>query len=236
MKENQHLRDVIAGEINRRQVREVEDAHEGGWVADRSDFLSYEEYFAMDLGQLGVREHLLSVPNPTVVDLMSPTNALSDLFDSLPQVDKLGISVSTLNYQRSPQQELEDESKRVYPVCGDLLTPEAWKEMDEKLNGRPIDFLVERALSGIIFLPLDRDIYEIGSRLIWERVNPNGGIILAQIPSAFQFAGINVNLHGWINRLNKSGIDARYGGGNFPNTGKLLLKRFPDSPSSLPRF
>jgi len=232
------LRESIAEKTAARVKREIGDKKEGGWVTDRSTFAEYENHFQQDdLGQLDLRERLVDLSSLTVVDLMAPTNALVDLFGNLPQTNKLGISVSTLRYHRTPEQRAFDRKHHIYPVAGDLLKPDAWEKIDKRLKDRRVDLFVERAGSGIAFVPLNRDLYNIAARLLWQRLNPNGGIILAQTPSFSQFAELDVDMYAWTRELNDRGVGAKYfGGGGFLNNGKILIQRFPYSPTSLPRL
>jgi hypothetical protein len=227
------LREAIVERSDARAKREIEDLKEGGWVTDYSNFADHEDYFSVVLNKVNLREYLGKIQNPTVIDLMAPGSALLDLFENLPQNNKLGISVSTLKDVRNSQQALGE--KGIIHLVGDLLSTKTWKAIDQALDGRKTDLIVERGLSGIAFIPVRKDLYTLAARTIWNRLNPNGGIILAEIPSFAQFAELDVNLYAWKDKLVEMGINAEYfGGAGFRYSGKIFIQRLPDSPDKLP--
>lgn len=199
------------------------------WYIHGSDFSEYLEFFKNIVPpDVDILKILQGAQNPTVIDLMSPPDAIEDLFDALHQEDKMGISVSL-------SQMYSDEERQIYHVEGDVMHSGTWKDINRILGGRKANLIVERALSGTIFLPVNKDFYDIAQRQLWKMLNPNGGIILAQTTSAVNFAKVGINIYGWVHKLRESGIDAEYRSAEL-NSGKIFIQRHPNSPARLPSF
>lgn len=191
-----------------------------GWAYFNSPIFDYEKTFE---GLLDPEESLQSIVDSantrfgksTVADLMG--TGVKDLKNVTN-----GLNVS-LGYP------LNLEIPRENFVEGDLFSLKTWKEIDmwlKKRDERNFNLIISRPLGGLPSSSDDFDIYFLLLRRAYRRLNPNGGIMLFEIPT-LQLR--KKTLDEWISKLKGENMDIQ------SNKYALFLKRNPESSHNLPK-
>jgi hypothetical protein len=187
---------------------------------------TYEDSFSEVLHG-SIRNLLKDKEDLVVIDLMSPSGALKTLFQQLPNGKKFGLAVS-LEDLRTGKEKREDAKLNIAQISGDILVPSTWKRIEEQLQGRKADLIMERAVDGLICIPQDPRLYAVFSNKIWGLLKKDEGTLLAEFPGIY-------NLLVWemISALkddNRSMLSLKDSYGAC----YLRLVKTPNSPEKLP--
>ena len=130
---------------------------------------------------------------------------------------------------------------RAYPthqiLVGDIFASETYKNLKSILGSMKVDFIIERMLGGMEFVPIEP--YTVSKVLQeWYQLLSNGGIMLIQIPMVFD----NLLLR-WVRMLKEKYndvLEVEYAQGlSDSNYGKdgvsvFRLRKLPNAPETLP--
>lgn len=213
------------------QIRALLARNEGGdqtqWTFYGSPLKEYEETFKGVLPDTSIISFVLGKTSPVVLDFMSPSKALRDLFRKVQDEDKVGIAIS-LSDRRSRKIKKADERLGIHQVAGNVIRSSTWDEIDSKLKNRKADLIMERGELGLIYIPPHPKFYAIMVNKMWNLLSSYSGMLLLQVP--YSDAVIS-----WVDYLNSQNIKAYFsfsgGSGLFPS---LRIDKNLNSPSKLP--
>lgn len=117
-------------------------------------------------------------------------------------------------------------------IAGDLTVPETYRALEEKLGGRKANFIVERMVRGLNYVPFlePARMAEILGK--WYELLDTDGILLLEIPSL-----LRPLQEAWVAHLRRiapetlevSSVHEKNG-----EDGLLLIRKLPGAPESLP--
>lgn len=220
------------------------------WGVYGSTLRDYGRNFYPVLGHDSIERLVANVDDLTVIDFMAPTDTIAELITSLPNTNSsLGIAV-TRDDQRDDDQTKRDESLNIHQIHGNVTDQAVWSEIYGKLGKRKASLILERGLGAINpkYIPANKRLYEIAIRKCWDILDPNGGIILAQLHDDISLANAEIDIDAWKRLAQDEGIDIRCFTYKTPprnDSGAeartlsgiqtlLYIKRHPDSPSRFP--
>jgi hypothetical protein len=219
--------DRIKWQIHINQLRgDRKSFYDAMWGDYHSGIASYEKTLQGVLNN-PIKDLLKDRKNPVVVDLMSPTWALYDLFSELPCKEKLGLSVS-LEDLRTNYKKRKDKKLNIIQIAGDLLKASTWAKIEEKLDGRKADLIMERAMSGFDCIPRDTRLYGVLLNKAWSLLGKDGGILIAQVPQDFKDQAKKM-----INEFRKNKEMDALGGESTRFYYSIKLVKTPNSPENL---
>lgn len=222
------FRDFLGqGKGRKLDIAYLAPVREDEWTDYNSPISDYEQYFTRVLNGGSIVEHVDKYQNPVVIDVMSPTGTLFDLFSKFPYKDKSGIAVS-LEDIRSDAEKERDAQLGIVQVTGDITLPCTWKKIDEQLDGRKADLIMERSLGGIYNLPKDAGTYIILLQRAWNLLAEKG-VMLLQTPIKRELIEVGLSVNRWVELLREYKIDAR-----FDDLNTIFLRRSSTSPVHLP--
>jgi hypothetical protein len=209
----------------------------------------YDSYFSSVLHGKRIVDLLKAKKEPVVVDLMAPSATIVDLFNHLPQPQKHGIALSYEDL-RTNEEKQRDSRMNIQQLQGDVLTSSTWKRLENSLDGRKADLVMERALGGLICIPVHKDFYAYAVSKMWNMLSDQEGVLLIQTPGIDKLESVDVFVPEWVEQLNESGIKAEsYSLANLiskalidkmplikgiPSCNALKLIKSKDSPRVLP--
>lgn len=200
---------------------------ESEWAEYNSPISDYEQYFESVLNGESIVELVSRYQDPVVIDMMSPTGTLVDLFGMLPFKKKNGIAVS-LEDIRSDTEKARDSLLGIVQVAGNITVPSTWRKIDRQLDGKKADVIMERSLGGIYNLPKDAGTYILLLQRAWNLLAEDG-VMLLQTPIKRELVDVGLSANRWVELLRDHQVDAR-----FDNFNKIYLKRTKASPVHLP--
>lgn len=193
------------------------------WPVKNSGLSSYEETFKL-IG-VPISEYARKFPNLTVVDLLSSTTAIRELFLFTTQGNTSGISVGLKDNRRENIREL-DKSLGIKHIEGDLTQPKTWKEVKKTLGLKKADIVISRGYAGTANLPASTGYFLYAVNNIWNMLADGHGMFFAE----FFSARINrEEIWNWVGTMQMNGIDAR------ATEYTLMISKRAQSPSVLPR-
>lgn len=216
-----------------------------------SDIKSYQEEFNRILRGEKIVDFVKNRPSPVVIDFMGPSDTIASLFKRLPKdKPKLGLAVS-LEDRRSKRQVKRDEELNIQQVAGDITRPSTWQRINEALQGRKADLIMERAVLGLAHIPTNEKFYAIVINKAWQMLSDQNGMLLAQVLGRDKLYEYNIRIPQWIDLLKEKGVDAVYQKSNnfyTPGTfmfligqdpiffppGSIKMTKTPNSPKDLP--
>jgi hypothetical protein len=202
-----------------------------GYALYDSPISSYEASFASVLDGKHITDLLSGISSPTVIDLMSSSAAVADLFSQISAPNMCGIAVS-LEDVRTKAEELRDEKLGVSQIVGNVTSPETWEEKIKlKLRGRKADLIMERALF-VQDIPDKPLLYGALLQRMWDLLSSNG-ILLLQLPYTVNRTNVDTSLVPFVAALTENGIETRFDVGK-KGGGALFIQRSPTSPERLP--
>jgi hypothetical protein len=157
--------------------------YDGPWDMYGKDISDYGWSFLGILDE-NIKDLLKNKKNPVVIDLMSPTDAISSLFSEIPDEKKLGLAVS-LEDLRKRKKKKQDAEMNIKEIAGDILESSTWDVIEKELNGRKADLIMERAVDGLDCIPRNPKLYAILLNKAWKLLSRDGGILLAEFPGIF---------------------------------------------------
>jgi hypothetical protein len=199
------------------------------WGFYNSPISDYENTFRGMLETGRIADLVADKGDPVVLDLMAPTGTIRYLFGQIPRTtNPSGVAIS-LEDLRDDQTKAEDTALNITQVTGSITDSSAWRDIDKALDGRKVDLAMARPLGGMRLLPRHPAFYALTAQRIWKRLG-NEGIMLVQTPINLSYEERPVDIQAWVDILNQSGIEAKFGAWN----NVLLIKRAADSPAYLP--
>lgn len=161
---------------------------------------------------------------PVVLDIMSPSDTIRDLFKDVKDGNKLGIAVS-LSDRRSKFRKQADRKLGIEQIAGDLMKSSTWNEIDKKLNGRKVDLIMERGELGLRYVPDSPKFLAIIVSKLWNLLSFENGTALLQLGNCDV-------IKSWLNLLSERNIDAYF---NVGISGSVLrIDKTLTSPAKLP--
>lgn len=219
----------IKRQIALNQKRGDRESYYGGeWGEYGSGIASYE--WALKGVLTGYLSDLLEdKKDPIVLDLMGTSKALSELSEQLPNKLNLGIAIS-LEDLRSANEKKKDASVNVVQMAGDILESSTWNRIEEQLQGRKADLIMERALDGFNCLPNDPRPFAVLLNNAWNLLSDNNGVIIFGVPDNFSSQAEKMvnkfkNNYKMDTLGGRDGDDAHY---------YIKIVKTPNSPKNLP--
>lgn len=199
------------------------------WGAYNSPVTYEIELFGDHHGE-PLRKLIAGVANPVVIDLMAPSGTLAELFDSIPDRNKLGIAVS-LEDLRDDTTLSRDKSLGIIQIAGDLSSPSTWRRMEHSLAGRKANLIMEAANQGLRMLPTHPKFFAYALRKMWSMLDENGGQMIFSYLRA-DLLGSRIYFEDMVLQpLLEHGIAALR-----INYGVLYIKRKPEDPAEIPLY
>lgn len=207
----------------------------GRWKTYESLIGSYDETFHLALGT-SIISFIKKRKAPVIVDLMAPTFTLMYLLTHVSDKNKFGLAVS-LTDERGRMRKWMDKYEHVQQVAGDIMSSSTWRDIDDVMQGRKADLIMERALGGLDILPRHPKLYAILLNKAWQVLSDKEGIMLLQTQHNAALLETGINIQDFINNLKTEGINVELFGldAGTPNK-RLVLKlvKTPGSPKKLP--
>jgi len=200
------------------------------WPVYGSLIESYEDDFRPVLGSVSISSFVRRRSAPVVIDLMSPSDTLADLFMKFPNKPKLGIAHSYRD-RRDKEKLDRDEKLGIKQVSGDILELETWNEIEETLDGKKADLIIERAIKGKDFITSDIRIHAVLLNKAWKLLSNDNGMLLAEVPHQrfdLLLRDKPITLFDWISFVKKKGVNIDF------NWHVLKLVKTSNSPQNLP--
>ncbi len=214
--------------------RGVLDAH---WATFYSSFDDYMNEFKELIPQESIMYYLAAQQKPVVMDFLSPTYAVRSLLKRLPQQTKRGIAIGYED-TRIEEDKIADKSLGIDMLPLDMNKPDSFRKIDDLLHPDHAHLIMSRSDAGMYHIPVNNWYYRITLARMWRMLHPEGGMILLETPS-FDYlqTHFNVPVDGWMNNLNRKGIEHKAIVSplqNYLKKGLLFLRKHPDSPGELP--
>lgn len=203
------------------------------WKIYESHIDSYDDRFRLALGT-SIVSFVKDRKSPVVVDFMSPSFTLLSLFAKVSDKNKFGLAVS-LRDERTRVRKWMDRTYNVRQLTGDIMLPVTWRNIDEVMQGRKADLIMERALGGLNILPPHPKLYAILINKAWKILSDKEGVMLLQTPSENDLLAARIHIQDFVSDLRTNGINAEYFKSEM-STDRSVLKliKTPDSPENLP--
>ena len=172
---------------------------------------------------------------------MAPPRTIYDLLSNFPQGRGLAVSLPDHKIDGfKPSIQAVYNSENVLWLPEDITRSETWKHINEWLGNDKANLVMERAIAGLTYLPVNKNVLGTLVSKIWNKVDSNGGILLLETPASTRLADEKIDINSWLNSLRTSGLDARYDPGDptshrpMLQSGKIMITRTPASPQILP--
>lgn len=205
----------------------------GGWKTYESHIDSYDETFRLALGT-SIGSFIKDRKSPVVVDIMSPSFTLVSLFAKVSDKNKFGLAVS-LRDERTRVRKWIDRVVNVRQLAGDIMLSATWRNIDEVMQGRKADLIMERALAGLNILPPHPKLYAILINKAWKILSDKEGVMLFQTPSESDLLAADIHIQDFVDNLTGKGINAEcFKSGASTGRSVLKLIKTLDSPEKLP--
>jgi hypothetical protein len=155
------------------------------WKMYGRNISEYEDSFRDALDFYPLKDLLKDKKNPIVIDIMSPSGALSTLFPQLSNEGKFGLALS-LEDLRTREEKQGDAKLNIVQISGDILKSSTWDKIEKKLDGRKADLIMERAVDGLNYcIPKNPRLYAMLLNKAWHLLSEDGGVILAEFPGVY---------------------------------------------------
>lgn len=210
----------------------------GGWKPYGSDISSYDATFRLALGT-SIASFINDRKAPVVVDLMAPSFTLLSLFAIVSDKNNFGLAVS-LSDERTRVQKWRDKGLNVIQLAGDIMSSATWRNIDEVMQGRKADLIMERALGGLDIIPPQPKLYAILINKAWKILSDKEGVMLLHTPHDSSLLAAGIHIQDFVNNLKANGINAECFKSGVPislvtpASSVLKLIKTPDSPKNLP--
>lgn len=204
----------------------------------------YNEAFKHVLEGKGIHELADTFPELIIVDAMSPSVVLRNLFTLLRKDQpKKGLAISYEDLRNRHIKNI-DEQYNITQVSLDVNDIERFFEaIDKWREGKLLTMFMERGYGGLGFVTHHRYYYAKIVQGIWERMDSAGSIILLELPPEHVLDAIgvsNAQVEQWILTCKQHGILVSYQPGmwgpnqNINQLGHLKLIKNKDQ--ELPAF
>jgi len=200
------------------------------WGFYGSEIGSYISNFSTVL-PVDLLEFTKGKQNPIIVDLMAPTGTIRSLCEETGIIPEIAIAVS-LQDQRTQEERDADNALNIHQLAGNLLDFKTWRELAAMLSGQKSDLIMERAVLGLIHIPRSKFFYDLALRGLWNILDENGGLLLAQTHNHNVLRNIGVDFIKWSEEIAESGVDVCID----PDKRTLMLQKNQMFPIDLPKF
>lgn len=205
----------------------------GKWLetAYEAPITNYEGDFNELLNGNTFSSILLSRSSPVVLDLLSPTNTLADLFSKLHPLipQKTGISVC-FNDFRNEQTKQRDNELGITLIAGDIGLSKTWRRIRKALQGKSVDLIIERGWGGLDTIPQDAFFFLSSTQRLWNMLSPDNGKMFLQLPTLQVSPEFAISIGKWVHIAQKEGIQASVDTHQW----HLSITKTPSSPKFLP--
>lgn len=207
---------------------------ESAWRYYNSPLDNYSYDFRNVLKGEKIENLLSGVENPVVIDLMTSSGTLADLFGRLPQSTKMGIAVS-LGDLRDEETKARDSKLGIVQITGDLTSSSTWKKIVEATNGRKADLVMERGLGSLTELPRHPIFYWSVFQRMWNLLGEQG-VLLLQIPAPRTLDTSGISIRDVRRIVREASAEYRFSltGIAQSNMNIAYIRRRPSSPDMLP--
>jgi hypothetical protein len=197
------------------------------WGAYRSNIAEYEKTFGGVLNGQRMGDLLKGKKNPVLIDIMSLSEALATLLRQFDGKEKFGLAIS-LEDLRTDEEKWRDAKRNIVQISGDILETSTWKRIEEQLQGRKADLIMERGHDGFSCMPRDSRLYASFLNKAWGLLKKEGGIFIAEVPYGFKDQAKKM-----VDGFRVNGIETSEGEAMdlFPS---IKIVRAPNSPEKLP--
>ncbi len=210
------------------------------WNIQGSSITSYlDEFLQFDADNFipGMLEYLRKQETPVILDLMSGTDALSTLHRKLYREEKKVIKALAVGLVQDiePNRKLSNESLGIQAMEGDLNSLHTWKQIRKWLGKDKVHVIFERAYGGLHYVPTTPDFYRKAAGWLWHMLDPNGGVMLMQVPPFEVMEQRGIPINNWLCELQNAGIyhqalPVADWGHDTISYGFLMLRRNPEAP------
>lgn len=199
----------------------------------------YEKTFKGILEGVSLVNFVKKREESVVLDLMAPSDILYDLFlKTKGKHPALGIAVCLEGY-RWNYREKNDREFNISQMKGNITDPVTWVEIEEKLADKKADLILERAVGGLRFIPCNIAVYQFLASQVWNLLNPDGGMLVAQVPNIQILEDNHIQIANWVRFLKEKRIEANYVARERYSEykeGSIKLIKNPKNPINLPFF
>lgn len=180
------------------------------WIIFGSPIISYLDEFAQldpDKYLPDMLDYLREQPKPVILDLMSGTAALSSLHRKLFQ-DKQIIKALAVGLEQKiePNTKILEESLGIQAMEGDLKSTHTWKRINDWLGADKVHLIMERGYGGLHYIPNTIHFYRKVAARLWNMLDPNGGVMLMQVPPFDVMEQRGIPINNWLGELQNAGI------------------------------
>src|SRR5664280_2218151 len=148
------------------------------WGYHNEPVASYEESFQNVLNGKSIADLIQNQEKPTVIDLMAPPRTVHDLLSNFPQGRGLAVSLPDHKIDGfKPNIQAVYNSDNVLWLPEDITRSETWKHINEWLGNDKANLVMERAIAGLTYLPVNKNVLGTLVSKVWNKVDSNGGIL-----------------------------------------------------------
>lgn len=189
---------------------------------------AYEKRFAYVLAGDHIADWVEAVDDPLVIDLMAPSDTLAGLYSGLQdKPTKRGIAVSLVD-QRAKEQRVRDARLGIEQYAYNLAYPGSWDRLEENMDGRKANVIIEAALGGTYGIPNHELYYKFAMERLWRMLSPDHGHLLIEIPDNLTLGQTSISMNDWVKSVRERNIFIR------PSISSLYLRKDSDAPLPLP--
>lgn len=206
------------------------------WSMNWSGLDFYQVAFERVLEGRSIVDLFKDKEEPVVIDLMSPSTMLGELFHELNQQGKRGrgIAVALVDSRNDIEKE-RDEKLGVIQLEGDLTRSNTWRAVEQSLpEGKKADVIISRPALAYDFLPNHPGFYSYALQKIWNMLSSDSGTLLIQTPRKGALRKLGLSLEDWKLELETAGIETTIGYGILDRYGLVKIVKKHDSPEQLP--
>ena len=206
------------------------------WTIYGSEIESYDEDFYGALEGITISQFIQRRFSPTVIDLMSPSDTLADLFTKTSHIQKTGIAVS-LKDKRDESQKERDSRLGITQIEGDLTRNATWKMIQETLGDKKADLIIERGAGAISLFPQNERLFAILLSKMWDLLSKNNGtMLLDALAPKHVFSNPSIEPLRWVRELSYYRIPNNFGySADLPDHVFVKIVKTPNSPKELPK-
>lgn len=214
------------------------DSSRPRWTIYGNSIFHYRDDFAQldaDKSLPGVFEYLSAQPVPVILDLMSGTAALSSLHEKIliqkPRIKALAVGLE--EEKKSIKKEL-NELLGIHSLAGDLKSTHTWKQISNWLSEDKVHLIMERGYGGLHYIPHNIHYYRKVAARLWNMLDPNGGVMLMQVPPFEVMEQRGIPINNWLCELQNAGIyhqalPVADWGHDMIDYGFLMLRKNPEA-------
>ncbi len=165
--------------------------------------------------------------NPYVLDVFADETVVRELVDDYGFAGGVAMALAL-----KPKPLDKSEYKQTGLVTGNVLRRSTWRSLTDKMKELDIpifDLIISRGEGALVGLTDNPYVHYFLLQELWQRLNPDGGVMLLQIPHTK-----GMNLEDWAANVRKLGVPTGIGDdGLFP---VAMMTRLPHSPRQFPRI